>query len=310
MSLSTEQLKFRRQGIGASEIAAICGLNPWTKPIDVWLSKLGIAEFIETEASKVGHRMEPVIADWYAEREGVKLAECGETLQHPQLARVMATPDRIVGDGSRLLECKIVGFYVAHHWDNGVPEYVVLQAQQQLHVARAKGYEKAEVCDVAAAIGTDWQVHRIAYDPELCSSMAEIATDWYERHVVGGVQPEPDGSESYRSYIAQKYPKNLEPMLQADESDESLAEIVKDLVKARSLQDRGNLLRAECENALKARIGNHEGLCAKRWKATWKNDKSGGCDWKALALTFEPTSAQIEKHTRPGPRKFRFKETK
>ena len=38
-----EFLARRKQGIGGSDIAAVCGLSPWRSPLDVYYDKLNIA---------------------------------------------------------------------------------------------------------------------------------------------------------------------------------------------------------------------------------------------------------------------------
>ncbi|WP_042892908.1 YqaJ viral recombinase family protein, partial [Anaplasma marginale] len=41
---SAEWLAFRQHGIGSSDIAAICGVSPFKKAIDVFNEKLSIAD--------------------------------------------------------------------------------------------------------------------------------------------------------------------------------------------------------------------------------------------------------------------------
>ncbi len=44
MSLTAEQKADRVNTLGASEIAAVCGLSPWKSVHDVWLSKMGLVD--------------------------------------------------------------------------------------------------------------------------------------------------------------------------------------------------------------------------------------------------------------------------
>ncbi len=86
----------RSTGIGASEVAALLGLDPRKTPLSLWLDKTGNAPPFEgNRFTEMGQRCEPVIADAYAEREGVELETCGTT-RHPDLPHVFATPDRRV----------------------------------------------------------------------------------------------------------------------------------------------------------------------------------------------------------------------
>jgi predicted phage-related endonuclease len=62
-------LKVRTLGLGGSDVAAACGLSPWTTPYQLWLEKTGRAER-ERDAAAVqrmrwGQLLEPlVLAEW------------------------------------------------------------------------------------------------------------------------------------------------------------------------------------------------------------------------------------------------------
>ena len=54
----------RREFVGASEVAAILGLSPYSKPFDVWAVKKGIVEpFKGNEATRLGQTLESSILD-------------------------------------------------------------------------------------------------------------------------------------------------------------------------------------------------------------------------------------------------------
>ena len=57
--LTPEQLERRRSSIGASDVAAILGLDPYRTGLDIWLQKRGLAEVQDqTEASLMGHLLD------------------------------------------------------------------------------------------------------------------------------------------------------------------------------------------------------------------------------------------------------------
>ena len=62
----------RRLGIGGSDIAILLGLNPWKSEQDLIMDKLDLIpqkdQFQGNEATRAGNRLEPFVADWYAER--------------------------------------------------------------------------------------------------------------------------------------------------------------------------------------------------------------------------------------------------
>jgi putative phage-type endonuclease len=164
--LTQEWFAQRRLGVSASEIAAVLGISPWESPFSLHWKK---REGWETEASpemSAGTRLEPVIADWWAD-------ECDPNrnltvmpsplLAHPGRPWQLATPDRLVhqrcascdlgppeafgcwdcrntscdGPPLAVLECK----YVAQSWDSwgepgtdDIPVHYRAQVQWQCDV--------------------------------------------------------------------------------------------------------------------------------------------------------------------------------
>lgn len=67
----------RRLGVGASEIAVLFGLSPWSTVKDMWREKVFGCDFDSgSELFHFGHEMEPLIASEFALRTG-------ETVDHP-----------------------------------------------------------------------------------------------------------------------------------------------------------------------------------------------------------------------------------
>ena len=135
-------LELRRSGIGGSDVAAICGLNPWRGPLSVWLSKMGQAPEIEqNEAMEIGEFMEDAIANLFAKRTGYKIKVSGVVLRHPEYPFMLANIDRWVEDETGqtgVLEVKNVGERMAKHWaDDAVPDYYQVQVQHYLAVTDA-----------------------------------------------------------------------------------------------------------------------------------------------------------------------------
>jgi len=61
--------KLRAGGIGASEIAAVVGLSPYVSAFWLWHFKKGnIPGQSLSDAMDWGHRLEPVVREWFAER--------------------------------------------------------------------------------------------------------------------------------------------------------------------------------------------------------------------------------------------------
>ncbi len=132
--------RWRSQGIGASEAAAVCGLSRWRSPYQVWLAKTGNrqAEHHENEAMWWGTAMEPVLAQAYERRTGEKLSAGQICCEHPDYSWMRATLDHLGAD-QRIVELKVCGMNSARELPedgdaDGLPIDWVLQVQHQMAV--------------------------------------------------------------------------------------------------------------------------------------------------------------------------------
>lgn len=301
MTLTAEQLEIRKRGLGSSDIAAVCGLNPWRKPIDVFLEKTGRSESsAPTMRTRIGHALEAQIAQLYADDHQAVL-DPGTTVVSEREPWLVATPDFIAMDIERrptIVEIKVVGARVAHHWSDGLPDYVLAQI---LHQQRVTGIHLG-VC--AALIGgTDYQTFDCPYLQEVSDDLAEIAREFWHEHVLKDIAPPIDASDSWRSYVARKFPVELRPILPANEEAEAIA---KRLALARAKESAAAEERAECETALKLLIGDSAGLRGSDWQATWKR-RAGSPQWKRIAEELGAPTDLIEKHRAEPVRMFTFK---
>lgn len=155
-TLREQWLEGRRHSIGASEVPTVLGLNPFDTPLQLALRKRGdIPDKEETEAMRMGHKLEPVVAELYCEETGRVVTNPGdyEIWRHPDHTFLHATLDRLVRQTAEpnsiggVLQLKTVGAHMGHHWEEAVPLYVQAQVQAEMAVAdRAWG-------SVAALIG-------------------------------------------------------------------------------------------------------------------------------------------------------------
>jgi putative phage-type endonuclease len=148
-----EWLEVRRQGIGSSDCAAACGLNPYMSMLELWMIKTGrIQQNIEDEYQGHaplywGKQLEPLVAEYYSLHTQYKVRRVNAVLQHPDPDKhfMLANLDyAVVGNPDvQILECKTAGEHGAKLWREGVPLYVLCQVQHQLAVT---GKQAAHVC--------------------------------------------------------------------------------------------------------------------------------------------------------------------
>jgi len=136
-------LEARRGGIGASDIGAIMGLNPWKDSLAVYADKLGLGEEESSEAAQLGLALEPAIVQLLISDQQFK-GEFGEmkpqreqrllaSRKHSYLRCTLDYRVRPKGGGKPLVvECKRTS--LTRSYDEGPPKHVWAQAQQQMLV--------------------------------------------------------------------------------------------------------------------------------------------------------------------------------
>lgn len=269
--LSVAQLAMREKFLGASEIASVCGLNPFSGPIDVYLKKTGQAIESDDEDAQfrkeLGHRIEGLIADLYAEKTGRVIAPC-DTIIHPSEPWAGCTPDRQIVGQDVGVEIKNVGIRVISHWaNNAPPDYVAAQCQYQMWIT---GWKRV---DIAALLGgRDFVIHTVERDEETIGMLADIGRRFWHEHVVPRVPPPVDGSNTYREFLIRKFPACRGKLEQGDAIAEKWARAYLD---ATANESAAAAVKAEAGNILRDMIGEGEGLIGDGWKATWKDSKTG-----------------------------------
>ncbi len=264
MSLTPEQIALRRNTLGASEIAAVCGLDPFRGPWDVWADKLGLDIREEFAESAMGHLFERPLLEHYSRKTGFVLAY-PETMIHPIHRWVSATPDGLASD--RVVQVKVVGANMAHKWDAGVPEYVICQVQWEMFVT---GLPLAVI--VACVGGTDYRALDVQADLEIQESLLDLGLEFWESHVLTGAPPDPDASEACRKALSARHRKHSAELVPATRELVEMAREHKRLGKqAKGLKEE----RDAIGNALRLAIGERLGFEWDTGRCIWAADKNG-----------------------------------
>lgn len=307
MPLTREQQALRRTGIGASEVPALARVSPYGDgPLDVWLRKKDLAAPIEENvAMESGHRLEPVIAQWYADDTGIDPARLvlADTLRHPAVECALATPDRLLlgvdGKPVRNVQVKNVGGRMGWRWtheDDGVPDDVRVQIEWEMAVV---GVDETDVAVLIA--GTDFRVYRIKRDPELGEALLDVGQRFWRDHVLADVPPQLDETESTLRYLRARYPRSGGG---TKEAAPTAGGWVHQWREASAAEKEAESRRKFAEAMLKDEIGDADGITGPWGKASWKLDQRGRVRWEAVARALGATEQEIEKHREPPPRRF------
>ena len=154
--------------IGGSDVAVVLGVSPWSTPLELWRIKKGLMksdDSVNATAKEMGHLMEPIVAQCYANATGNTIISDTGLYQHAKYPYALSNLDyRIQEKGNNgVLECKTTTFHKADCWSDGlIPYYYELQVRFYLAVM------DLEFADIACMWGfnpdSDMAIQRINRD--------------------------------------------------------------------------------------------------------------------------------------------------
>ena len=235
-----EWLRYRTGGIGGSDVSVRAGINPYRSVHRLWLEKTGQTEPEEAdnEYTHFGTILEPIIRKEFTERTGIKVRQKHMLLQSEEYPFMYADLDGVINEDGEiaLFEAKTASQYKTDIWEEGVPAEYVLQVQHYMAVTGAKKTY------VAALVGGNHFVyHVVERDDGLIAQIITMEKYFWEHHVMGGMEPIPDGSEATTEYLNKKFAdSNGEAVLLPEEvipiceEYERLSEELKELERERN----------------------------------------------------------------------------
>jgi len=208
-------LAWRREGIGASDVAAILGISPWASPWSVWADKLGLLpEQAEDEYMAAGRWLERAIGPWFEHETGLTVAGEQTWCTHREHAHHRCTVDGFVFEGPapvfpnevRVLDNALGCFEVkvtgpGRRWEE-LPAHYQAQGQWQMHVT------DLERVWFAVLMGRRLDIHELERDQADIDLMVERVDDFWHDHVVTAVPPDTDGSDATAHALAAVYPEH------------------------------------------------------------------------------------------------------
>ncbi|MFV5344286.1 YqaJ viral recombinase family protein [Acinetobacter oleivorans] len=303
-------LQIRKQGIGSSDAATACGVNPHMSMLELWMIKTGrMQQSIEDESTGYaplywGKRLEPLVAEYYSMHTNHKVRRVNAVLQHPDEDKtfMLANLDyAIVGsDEVQVLECKSVGEYGARLWRDGVPLYVLCQVQHQLAVT---GKQAAHVCVLIC--GHETRIYKVTRSESVIEHIVQA-----ERHfwkcVEMDIPPAVDASESAGKALQVLYPEQT-PLLTEDFTDNEIAnQLFNDLLEEKRKIETHQQLFDELKHRLQILMKDAERVVLMGGTITWKKAQDSiSLDSKAL-LKQHPEYLQQFPQTKVGTRRFQI----
>ncbi|KJV39731.1 YqaJ viral recombinase family nuclease [Acinetobacter brisouii] len=303
-----EWLEVRRQGIGSSDCAAACGLNPYMSMLELWMIKTGrIQQNLEDDHQGHaplywGKQLEPLVAEYYSLHTQHKVRRVNAVLQHPDPDKhfMLANLDyAVVGSPEvQILECKTAGEHGAKMWRDGVPLYVLCQVQHQLAVT---GKQAAHVCVLLC--GHETKIFKVTRSEAVIRHIIQAERQFWDC-VEQDIPPSVDASASAAKALQLLYPEHV-PLMTADLSEDTEAnQQFEQLIQERNLieqhQEQFDLLKHQ----LQAKMQQAERAVFQAGSVTWKRSKDSiSLDTKALLQQHPEYLQQFPQH-KAGTRRF------
>lgn len=277
--LSKEQwLRYRKQGIGGSDVASLLGISKWKSEIELWLDKTNQTNepLVENEAMTWGTIMEPIIRNHFAEVTGKTVVELKAMLQHPEYSFMLADVDGVTVDDTgnpAILEIKTASEYKRSEWDEGVPAYYQTQVQHYLCVT---GIQKAYVAVLIG--GNSFKIYEVDADPEIQSMLVAVEKNFWNK-VQNMIRPEMDGSDAAKNLLDSLYRGGIsEQIVMPDEA----VEYVDAYIEACVEEDNAKAKKQEAANRIKEIMGDYDKATCLGHSISWKPVSSERLDSKAL----------------------------
>ena len=189
-----EWLKYRRKGIGGSDVAAVLGLSPFCTARDLYYDKTGAEMAAADEqnyvAKQVGHLLEPLVAEIFSRKTGMKIYKDAKLYSHPLYPFMLANIDYFaeMPDGTTaILECKTTNYNNQDKWYNdAVPVNYELQIR---HYMAVMNIDTAFCACLYGNNESEFVYRRIDRDMDYESDITEQEQYFWEEHVQKKIEP-------------------------------------------------------------------------------------------------------------------------
>lgn len=262
----------RRNGLGASDIAAVLNLSPWTSRYSLWADKVGLLPLDDepNEGQEFGLMAEQMLASYFTKRTGLYVAGEQMTAVHPDFPWMRCSLDGLVFDGKieqlaasvddaiAAAEWKTTGDSAAEWEANGVPPYYQTQATWTSIVT---GLDTVWFGVLHLAFGRpQFRTYEFTPDADDKAVVIEAARRFWEDNVCAGVPPEVDGTDATTDALRSVYAGDTE--LDAVEADDDLLFSRRLIVDYKADIKRLEESIGEHENRIRAALGDHTVLTA------------------------------------------------
>jgi len=271
-SRDDEWLRFRRSGIGGSDVAGIMGLSSWASPISIWSEKTGRVEPADLSGNEWvewGTRLESVIRERFKEEHpetrvihpDVTLVGVDRPWAHANLDGMVRDPER----GWGVLEVKTASSDRDWFDEDGSETVPIHYQTQATHYLTVTGY--GYVMFAVLVRGSRYMERLFVPDEEDVETVRSAVDGFWNDYVLADAMPTlMTGLQSESQALYGMYAEHADDMLDGD------AEMGKKIAKYKAVSDaekRIKSLRSRIGNELKEAIGDLAGIRTASYEAKW-----------------------------------------
>lgn len=283
MALTPKQRKSRQRYIGSSDLAALCGLDPWKNASDVWLNKTGrLLPSLEkdTGVQEIGHSFERGIIDLFAKKNGVKVK------RNVFLTNEMfcSNLDGLITERNEIVEAKTTG--KIEEWGptgtDEIPERVLIQVHEQMYVVSHATGKECRIAWVPVLLpgyqNLEYRIYRIERNDALMESAIAIGVKFWTDHVTADLPP-----ADFRPSMGLLKRVRREPESIVDVPDELVDEWLKADALAKEADKAADAAKLSLITAMRDAEG---GRCSRGVLTYYQQHRNGyevaPCDYRVL----------------------------
>lgn len=250
-----EWLKYRFQGIGGSDAAAVLGISKYKTARDLYFEKIGRKPDIEENNNwvtlEVGKRLEDLVAQIFAKKTGFRIWQEKKMLRHPLFPFMLADTDYLfeTNDGTiGILECKTSNVYSKDKWDSGsVPYNYEIQCR---HYMAVKNVDLAYIACLYGNTENDFVYQRIDRDLDFEEDMIIQQKEFWNEYVLKQQEPPLQGEGDLVLKSLQRY-KNKQNNINELMFDSSYIEVCEKILEMKTEKSTIEKTAKEIEGKIK-----------------------------------------------------------
>lgn len=267
--LNDQQKAMREASLGSSDAPVVAGVSSYQSPLELYYKLHGdLPRYSEeeTQAQRIGSKLEPMIAELAAEDLGLKIRRMG-TQRHKQYPFMVASLDfEIINNpkGPGVLEIKNRG---ASKPFDALPDDITLQVAQQMAVTNR------EWGIVAVLFGFgNLKTYEVERDRELEDYLIELEGRFMLR-VQRSEPPDHTWTPETVGILKKLYPIDSGASIAL--TDPRAEGVVADYLAAKIALDEAETRKAENEGHLKSWMQDATTACLPGYTLSWKSTKAG-----------------------------------